>query len=952
MRTGHTSMLASLVAVGIMGCGATGDVDSQAQSDTADAPAPSNHTATEDSFTAFESGQVRPLALSSDRKYLFAVNTPDNRLEVFQVGDDKVKSVGSVMVGLEPVAVALRNSTEVWVVNHLSDSISIVDVSQPTRPRVKRTLLVGDEPRDIVFALGRAYITTAHRGQNTGRDPQLTTPGVGRADVWVFDPNLPDASLGGTPVAVVNLFSDTPRALAVSPDGRSVYAAAFHSGNRTTALDERFVTNGGFAPPPSTNAAGVDAPWGGLIVKYRQSPADGQFHWLDELDRSWDARVKFSLPDKDVFTIDASLPVPAEKPATANAGVGTVLFNMAVTPVTGKRYVANLEARNHVRFEGHNTFGGTGSVRGHLAESRITVIDGAQVSPRHLNKHIDFSLEGTAEEAAKSLAFPVGMEVSPDGKSLYVAALGSNKLGIFQTAELEADTFVPKEADQVPLSGGGPTGLALDAKNNRAYVLTRFDNGISVVNTKHKREIRHVRMYNPEPPSITRGRRFLYDATFTSAHGDSACASCHIFGDMDAIAWDLGDPDGSVLHNPGPFSTPVFPEQMGSPDFHPMKGPMATQSLRGMANHGPMHWRGDRTGGNDVPASAQPDTGTFDEQAAFKKFNVAFGGLLGRAGPLADAEMQAFTDFILQLTYPPNPIRNLDNSLTPQQQAGRDFYFNKQPTGEELPSDTFHNCNGCHVLDPAGNAEFGVKKPGFFGTNGQYSFEDEPQFMKVPHLRNAYQKVGMFGVDNSFRLPIDAAPPKPPLVAFLPPPLNDVSFTGDQIRGFGFTHMGVTDTLFRFTGQTVFIQRPATDPFPNPGGIPPNATGIAIRRGLEAFILAFDSNLAPIVGQQVTLTSDNASIAGPRVDLLEQRAAAGECELVVRGSLGARERGFLYKPVAGTFSPDKSQAQALSDSELRALAQEAPLTFTAVPPGSGTRIALDRDSDGLLDGDR
>ena len=47
---------------------------------------------------------------------------------------------------------------------------------------------------------------------------------------------------------------------------------------------------------------------------------------------------------------------------------------------------------------------------------------------------------------------------------------------------------------------------------------------------------------------------------------------------------------------------------------------MTTQSLRGMANHGPMHWRGDRTGGND------PGGDALDEDAAFKKFNVAFDG--------------------------------------------------------------------------------------------------------------------------------------------------------------------------------------------------------------------------------------------------------------------------------------------------------------------------------------
>ena len=68
--------------------------------------------------------------------------------------------------GMEPVSVAARNDNEVWVVNHLSDSVSIVDLSA-SPAKVVRTLLVGDEPRDIVFAgtggTNRAFITTAHR---------------------------------------------------------------------------------------------------------------------------------------------------------------------------------------------------------------------------------------------------------------------------------------------------------------------------------------------------------------------------------------------------------------------------------------------------------------------------------------------------------------------------------------------------------------------------------------------------------------------------------------------------------------------------------------------------------------------------------------------------------------------------------------------------------------------
>src|SRR6185295_8593668 len=149
-------------------------------------------------FTTFESGHVRPIAMSPDGSRLFAVNTPDDYLEVFTVsaGDGSLTHEASIPVGLEPVAVAARTNTEVWVVNHLSDSVSIVDLSA-SPPRVTRTLLVGDEPRDVVFAgTGgtRAFITTAHRGQNRPGDPQLTTAGVGRADVWVFDAT----SLGST----------------------------------------------------------------------------------------------------------------------------------------------------------------------------------------------------------------------------------------------------------------------------------------------------------------------------------------------------------------------------------------------------------------------------------------------------------------------------------------------------------------------------------------------------------------------------------------------------------------------------------------------------------------------------------------------------------------------------------------------------------------------------------
>ena len=56
----------------------------------------------------FESGQVRPLALSPDAKMLVAANTPDGQLEVFNVGNGGISHAASIPVGLEPVAVAFN----------------------------------------------------------------------------------------------------------------------------------------------------------------------------------------------------------------------------------------------------------------------------------------------------------------------------------------------------------------------------------------------------------------------------------------------------------------------------------------------------------------------------------------------------------------------------------------------------------------------------------------------------------------------------------------------------------------------------------------------------------------------------------------------------------------------------------------------------------------------------
>jgi hypothetical protein len=410
-----------------------------------------------------------------------------------------------------------------------------------------------------------------------------------------------------------------------------------------------------------------------------------------------------------------------------------------------------------------------------------------------------------------------------------------------------------------------------------------------------------------------------------------------VFGDFDSLAWDLGNPDAKVTNNPGPFASAllnllVVPPQPIDPVFHPMKGPMVTQSLRGIANSGPMHWRGDRTGGNDAP-TAQPDSGTFDERAAFHKFQAGFTDLLGRDTTIPPADMDAFTDFILQVTYPPNPNRPLDNVLTPDQEAGRQL-FSSVNCGVPPPCGDIScgilTCTRCHTLDPTGNP--GAEFPGFFGTSGLSSFDFVPQLIKTPHLRNLYQKIGMFGnPDGGGALG------------------GDHGFKGDQVRGFGFLHDGQIDTVFRFHNGASFSVLVTG---PGNGGFPVGPEGDLQRRQVEAFVLASPTNFAPIVGQQITLTAGSSAAVGARIQLLRQRADAGECDLVAKSEIFDIEAGFVYVG-SGLFKTDRRALPPITDAALQLLATHLghPVTYTCVPRGSGERIGVDRDGDGFWDGD-
>ena len=676
-----------------------------------------------DGFTNFETEPVRPLALSDDGHYLYALNTADDRLEIFDTRGGTLRSVGETKVGLRPVAIALRGG-EAWVVNHLSDSVSVVDIRDPMRPRVLRTLQVGDEPRGI--AVGgtkreRIFVATARR------DNTLTS-GIGRAQIWVFNADLvhqPEAM-----PKIITLFGSKPRALATSADGGRVYAASFLSGNGTaTVSGEDALSLGKARELGFERMEHSSVPKQGAIVRR------GARGWRDFENRDWTAAVPFELPDLDVFVLDAAADEP--KVIDSVGGVGTVIFNMAVQPGSGELWVTHTEARNFVPLEPRLQ----GKFAGNYVSRVLTgETQGKRVRAVDLNRHVDHRAAAVSRSARElSLAQPLDIVFSPDGKRAYVAAFGSRQVGVLDAAG--------NVIDRIKV-GFGPGGLALDAKRKRLYVLNHLDATISIVDLEQRHAGATIALrYDPTPPLVRAGRPFFYDAGLTSRYGDLSCATCHVFGDKDGLAWDLGDPGGQQIDYP----VALMSDGLGEPRqaLHPLKGPMVTQSLRGLANTAPFHWRGDRFG---LPYDPGKDI------ASFKDFNPAFVDLMGRSREIPESAMESFARFMLTIRYPPNPIQRLDRGMDDEQKAGFEFF-----TGPFLSDAGEQNCVSCHHFP--------------LGTNRLVNFEGGQigRDMKTPQLRNLYDKVGRFNMH------------------------------GAQVSGFGFLHDGTVESVASFLRFDVFF---------------------------------------------------------------------------------------------------------------------------------------------------
>lgn len=628
----------------------------------------------QNSVVNWESPHVHPLELTPDGARLLAVNTADARLEVLDLASGVPVLQRSIAVGIDPVSVRARNNTEAWVVNHLSDSISIVDLASG---RVVRTLDTGDEPTDVVFAgtPARAFVSVSQRNQ-----------------VRVF--NLLNLALAP---AIVALQGEEPRSLATSPDGSRVYVGFFESGNSTTIVEQADVSNpsgpyGGQNPPPNAGAAFDPPRANGLapappVAQIVRRDAAGA--WRDDNGRNWSAFVDWNLHDHDIAVIDAA--------SLATSYVNSLMTTVMALGVRADGRVAAVgtEAANDVRFE-PNLTGTFIRVRigsfDPVAPSLTTIAD--------LNPHLDYTV-ASVPQATRELAIgdPRAIVWAASGNRAYITGMGSNNV-------IAADASGLRLA-RVDV-GAGPTGLALSSDGTRLYVLNKFDGSISTLSTAAFAETARTSFFDPTPDAIALGRPLLYDTHATSGLGQAACASCHIDGRSDFLAWDLGNPAGAMKA----FNQTCRPNQICD-DWHPMKGPMVTQTLQGIVGNGAMHWRGDR-----------------ENMAAFAP---AFAGLQGRDNEPGAADMQRFEDFVSSIDYGPNPNRNRDGTMpatlavtggTGNPAAGLQIYLNQPTLGPFA-------CVSCHALPTGTRNE--IDDP---------NLPLAPQPMKQAQLRGLWEKVG------------------------------------------------------------------------------------------------------------------------------------------------------------------------------------------------------------------
>jgi len=599
----------------------------------------------------FMSPHASPIVLLDG--HVFATNTPADTVDVIDAASRAV--VARIHVGIDPVGLAARpDGKEVWVANHVSDSLSVIDTDpasatylevvatiQEFDPTTRATRF--DEPVGLAFASNqKAYAALSSENQIAVIDV-ATRQVTNRLTITAQD----------------------PRAIAVR--GNRLYVIPFESHNQTQIsgcqgpLDSDLCTfDATFHVLTNNNVLSL-----GAIVDIVKNPA---------------------IPDRDLYVFDTT----NDQVVEVVDSLGTLLYGLTVDS-TGRVFVAQADARNDA-----NGRAGTGDDDLETMENRaflnqITRVDCG--GPCGEPQFIDLEpLPPSHPGPGMALATPFAIEISDDDSTLVASAAGSNVL-----FTLDAETGTVLGRTDV---GAVPRGIALESNAGGqatwAWVLNAVENSVSLVDVANPLAptvVDTIPLEDPTHPDVKAGR-IAFNAAAASTTGTFSCESCHPDGGTDQLVWILETP---FCNLPGCTQIP----------------PRTTMPIRGLRDTTPYHWDGipgDPFGGQNtanIGGRVSPNCELLVPESC-TRFLVdgSLGSVMctvgacptndeGKAGALTGAERDAMAKFLLSVPYPPAQRRSYDNVLSPRAQEGFQLFH---IDGDLPPGAPRNICGNCHRM--------------------------------------------------------------------------------------------------------------------------------------------------------------------------------------------------------------------------------------------------------------
>lgn len=900
-------------------------------------------------FINFESPVTKGIVVSADGSRVYAVHTSNNSVSVLDAGGATLQRAANWRVGLDPVSLAFQPTPGdperfLWVVNYISDNVSIIDTRIGA---VVSVIEVGDRPVNILFNPTGSHAFVVCEGSPAIADP--TSPGAPA-------PLAQEGALVAIDSAtrsIVNsrwLDCHSPRAAVYDPATDRIIVAALHSGNNTTVVGRTVVheidllIDGNPANP--NNPIGQPDAFSSLpdlVVPFLMPSLAGP--WSSEKLAPW--------PDPSIVV--GAAPDLLER-IVADAGTAgaageypwSEIIDLLSTPggTPEPAMVAEYKLQFETLWEAINP--GIDAVLLNADEIIQETIDDARDTVDHDLIVVDAANPassgglGVVRYIGDVGATITALTRAPDG-TLYLTNLDPNNITRSEPS-LRGNSV---NHQVVRVSGAGTPGQQVSAIDLHASDPNFGD--VSAPNPAAQ----GISLANPSDVVMSADGQTLFVASFGVGRvarldlAGSVLARADVggaFGGPRSLSVDeagrylyaldrlnmtvtrlavssaqLVEQDRILLHNAEPAKTrngrrflystrftnnyasscstchvdahldqrawdlgdPTMTEVLDLPHvFADLNSPCPANT--GATNHA--------VKGPMVTLSLRGLAGRNPfhwrgDKPTFQDFNSAFVGLLGAENQLSPGEMDLYTDFINTVVYEPTWYRNRDNSFKdPGAVTGRTLYIN--------------SCHACHRLE-----DDGAFRDECMTEDGSLNFLGAPLFAQVEEI------VQMRGLNQKFQ--------------------------ADKYSGFGLIHDGREEREHFDHPMETFL-----DTF-FPGIFPQSAEMIA-------FLDAFQTNIMPCVGEQFMWT-DPGSVQ--QVNRLNQMIAQNNltprrCDVVLSGIVGGAVHGYHLSSAGGAavFTSDTNQTLPLA--QMQALvAAGTDFMVTAVPPGSGHRIGINWDLD-------